>query len=75
MQATGNGLIQAVEWKPDMPVSSGDFKSIRLIHCVEDGSLTAKFLDGDKSRDFLAGDDFVLPMVDVTVSSGKFDLN
>ena len=75
MQATGNGLIQAVEWKPDMPVSAGTFKSIRLIHCVEDGDITAAFKSGSKTRSFLAGDDYVLPMVDVVVVSGKFDLN
>ena len=75
MQASGNGLIQAVEWKPDMPVSSGDFTGVNLIHCVEEGDITAKFRSGDVTRTFVAGDDFTLPYVDVTVVSGSFDLN
>ena len=75
MQTTSNGLVQAVEWKPDMPVSTGSFKSVCLIHCVADGNIVAHFKGGDKTRTFVAGDDFTLPYVDVTVSSGSFDLN
>jgi len=75
MQTTGNGLIQAVEWKAGMPVQSGDFASVTLIHCVADGNVTAKFPSGDESRDFKAGDDMSLAYVDVTVNSGTFDIN
>ena len=75
MQNSGISLIQTVEWKPGMPVSTGDFKSVKLIHCVEDGDITAKFPTGDETRSFIAGDDFTLDYIDVTVVSGSFDLN
>ena len=75
MQNSGVSLIQAPEWKAGMPVSSGDFNKVVLVHCVEDGQITAKFRSGDETRTFLAGDDFVLSYVDVTVVSGKFDIN
>ena len=75
MQNSGISLIQTVEWKYDMPVGSGDFKGVNLVHCVEDGAITAHFPQGDKTRLFVAGDDFSLPYVDITVDSGSFDLN
>jgi len=75
MQAVGNGLIQAVEWKDNMPVTAGTFKSARLIHCNEDGGITAHFISGDKTRDLVAGDDLTLAGVDVTITSGNFDIN
>ncbi len=75
MQRSGNNLIQTVEWKQGMPVSSGTFKGVNLIHCVTDGSVTALFPGGDETRAFVAGDDFSLDYVDVTVVSGTFDIN
>jgi len=75
MQNSGISLIQTVEWKSGMPVSSGDFRGVGLIHCVEDGDIVAKFPTGDETRSFVAGDDFALAGVDITVSSGKFDIN
>ena len=75
MQKSGNDLIQAVEWKAGMPASSGTFNKVRLIHCVVDGDITAHFKDGDETRSFLAGEDFTLAYVNVTVVSGSFDIN
>ena len=75
MQNSGMSLIQAVEWKHGMPVSSGTFKGVNLIHCVADGHIKALFVEGDETRSFIAGDDFVLAYVDVTVLSGSFDIN
>jgi len=75
MQNSGKSLIQAVEWKPGMPVATGDFKKVSLVHCVADGDITAHFKTGDESRTFVAGDDMTLSYVDVTVDSGTFDLN
>ena len=68
-------LIQAIEWRAGMPVSSGDFKSVSLIHCVEAGNIKAKFDAGEETRLFKAGDDFSLRNIDITVVSGKFDIN
>ena len=75
MQNSGKSLIQAVEWKPGMPVATGDFKKVSLIHCVEAGTVTAHFKSGDEPRTFVAGDDMTLAYVDVTVNSGSFDIN
>ena len=75
MQNSGISLVQAVEWRPGMPVSSGDFKKVVLVHCVEDGDIIAHFKSGDETRSFVAGDDFTLAYVDITVSSGSFDIN
>jgi hypothetical protein len=75
MQRSGQSLIQAVEWKPGMPVSSGDFKKVSLVHCVSDGDVTAHFKSGNETRTFKAGEDFVLAYVDITVNSGSFDIN
>ena len=75
MQRSGNNLIQTVEWKFGMPVSSGDFKGVNLIHCVEDGDIKGLFVEGTETRSFIAGDDFVLAYVDITVLSGSFDIN
>ena len=75
MQKSGNDLIQTIEWKAGMPVSSGTFQKVRLIHCVADGDITAHFKTGDETRNFKAGDDFSLAYVDITVNSGSFDIN
>ena len=75
MQNSGISLIQTVEWKSGMPVGSGDFKGVNLVHCVEDGDIVAHFASGDETRLFVAGDDFSLANVDITVSSGSFDIN
>ena len=75
MQKSGTSLIQAVEWKPGMPVSTGDFKRVSLVHCVEDGEITAHFTTGSETRPFKAGDDYAIAYVDITVNSGSFDIN
>ncbi len=75
MQNSGKSLIQAVEWKSGMPVATGDFKKVSLVHCVEAGSITAHFKSGDELRTFVAGDDMTLAYVDITVESGSFDIN
>ena len=75
MQRSGQGLIQAIEWKPGMPVAIGDFNRVSVLHCVTDGSVTAHFKTGDETRDFIAGDDFTLAYVNVTINSGSFDVN
>ncbi len=76
MQRTGNNLIQTVEWKENMPVSSGNFFGVNLIHCVEDGDVKAMWKTSNTStRSFLAGDDFSLDYIDITVLSGSFDIN
>ncbi len=75
MQNSGISLIQTVEWKPSMPVSSGTFNKVNLIHCVDGGDITAHFATGDETRSFIIGDDFSLAYVDVTVVSGSFDIN
>jgi len=75
MQNSGKSLIQAVEWKPGMPVTTGDFNKVSLIHCVLDGVITAHFRSGDETRTFLSGEDFTLAYVDITVDSGEFDIN
>ena len=75
MQNSGKSLIQAVEWKFGMPVSTGDFKKVSLVHCVTAGSITAHFKSGDEPRTFAAGDDMTLAYVDITVTSGSFDIN
>ena len=75
MQRSGSGLIQAVEWRPGMPVNTGTFNKVVLLHCVADGEVTAHFKTGDETRTFKAGDDVTLPYVDVTISSGSFDVN
>ena len=75
MQRSGNNLIQTVEWKFGMPVSSGGFKGVNLIHCVEDGDVEALFSQGTETRSFVAGDDFSMDYVDITVLSGSFDIN
>jgi hypothetical protein len=75
MQRSGTSLIQAPEWKFGMPVSSGDFKKVSLLHCVSDGDITAHFSNGDETRSFTAGEDFTLAYVDITVVSGSFDIN
>lgn len=75
MTNAGVNLIQAIEWKKGMPVDTGSFPGVNVIHCVEDGDITAHFKAGDETRSFIAGDDFVLAAVDVTVVSGSFDLN
>lgn len=76
MQATGNGLIQALEIKKGMNgLSTGNFKAVRVVHCSEDGSIVVHFPDGDETVQLVAGDDRVLPGLDITISSGKFDLN
>ena len=75
MQNSGISLIQTVEWRAGMPVSSGSFTGVDLVHCVDDGNITAHFPTGDESRDFYAGDDFSLANVDITVNSGSFDIN
>ncbi len=76
MQRSGNNLIQTIEWKEDMPVSSGNFFGVNLIHCVEDGNVKAMWKSGNTfSRSFVAGDDFSLDYIDITVESGSFDIN
>ncbi len=75
MQNSGISLIQTVEWKVGMPVSTGTFNKVNLIHCVDGGNITAHFATGDETRTFVAGDDFSLAYVDVTVDSGSFDIN
>jgi hypothetical protein len=75
MQRSGQSLIQATEWKPGMPVNTGTFNKVSLIHCVADGDVTAHFKTGDETRSFKAGDDFALAYVDITVNSGSFDIN
>ncbi len=75
MKNAGHNLIQAVQWMPSMPVTTGTFVGAELIHCVEDGDVTAHFPSGDKTRSFVAGDDFTLAGVDVTIVSGSFDIN
>ena len=75
MQNSGKSLIQAVEWKPNMPATTGTFKSATLIHCVVGGDITAKFPGGDKTRTCVPGDDFALAYVDVVIVSGTFDIN
>ena len=75
MQNAGNSLVQAVEWKAGMPVATGDFNGVMLIHCVEDGDITALFKTGSETRSFLPGDDMTLAHVDVSVVSGLFDIN
>ena len=74
MEKAGNDLIQTVEWIYGMPVSSGTFKGTNLIHCVADGDITAHFAQGDETRSFVAGDDFSMAHVDITVVSGSFDI-
>ncbi len=75
MLNSGTSLIQTIEWKAGMPVSTGDFDSVKVIHCVSDGDIIAKFPTGDETRSFVAGDDFSLAYVDITVVSGSFDIN
>lgn len=75
MKKNGGDLIQTVEWKAGNPLTAGRHDGIFLIHCVEDGDLTAHFITGDETRSFVTGDDFSLANVDVTVVSGSFDLN
>ena len=75
MQNSGKSLIQAVEWKSGMPVATGDFNKVSLVHCVGAGSITAHFKSGDETRTFVAGDDMTLAYVDITVDSGSFDIN
>ncbi len=75
MQNSGKSLIQAVEWKFGMPVATGAFKKVSLVHCVADGGITAHFKSGDETRNFIAGDDMTLAYVDITVNSGSFDIN
>lgn len=76
MQTTGSGLIQAMEIKKGMNgISSGDFKAVRVVHCSEDGDIVVHFPDGDETVSLVAGDDRVLAELDITVSSGKFDIN
>ena len=75
MQNSGKSLIQAVEWKPGMPVATGAFKKVSLVHCVADGSITAHFKSGDEIRAFVAGQDMTLAYVDITVTGGSFDIN
>ena len=65
---------QAVEWKDNSPISSG-VHTANLIHCIEDGDVTAHFESGDKTRSFVTGDDVTLANIKVTVVSGKFDIN
>ena len=74
MQKAGTELIQTIEWKPGMPVDTGAFVA-NLIHCVEDGAITASFPSGDETRSFFAGDDFALAGVAISVDSGLFDIN
>ncbi len=75
MQRSGNNLIQTVEWKFGMPVSVGNFYGVNLIHCVEDGDVKGMFPQGTETRSFVAGDDFSMDYVDITVLSGSFDIN
>ncbi len=75
MQNSGISLIQAIEWKPESPVTSGTVKGVNVIHCIAGGDITAHFVTGDKTRSFIAGSDVTLPYVDVTVLSGEFDIN
>jgi len=76
MQTTGNGLIQAVEWKKGMfGVGAGDYSSVGLLHCIEDGDVKAKFPAGDETASFKAGDDVALANIDITIVSGKFAVN
>jgi len=76
MQATGNGLVQAMEIKKGMNgLTSGDYTAIRVVHCTEDGDIVVKFPAGDETVSLVAGDDRVLADLDITISSGKFDIN
>jgi len=76
MTTTAGTVIQAVEWqKGKIGVSSGDFKDVTVLHCNEDGDVTAKFPSGDETASFKAGDDVALDRVDVTIVSGKFTVN
>jgi len=75
MQNSGISLIQTIEWKPGMPVATGVFKKVNVIHCIEAGDITAHFKTGDETRPFLPGDDISLSYVDITVVSGSFDIN
>lgn len=74
MELAGNDLIQTIEWKAGMPVNTGTF-TVKVIHCVADGDITAHFPTGDETRSFIAGDDFSMALVSVTILSGSFDLN
>jgi len=76
MQTTGNGLIQAVEWKKgSYGVGAGQYKSVRVLHCIEDGDVTAHFPDGNDTVTFTAGDDVTLAGIDIAIVSGKFAIN
>jgi hypothetical protein len=77
MQKVGGQLIQAVEWKKGTVGTAGmQFKKVSLIHCVEDGDVTAHFTTGDETRSFKITDpDRILANVDITIVSGSFEVN
>jgi len=65
---------QAAEWVFESPFTTGKHTA-QLLHCITDGSVTAHFKEGDKTRAFSAGDDITLDNVEVTITSGSFDIN
>ena len=56
-------------------ITGGDFKGILLIHCIDDGDVVVHFPTGDETVSLNAGDDRSISNVDITISSGTFDLN
>ncbi len=75
MKRVGHNVIQTIEWKAGMPVSTGVFTSVSVLHCVDSGDVTCHFPTGDETRSFITGDDFSLDLLSVTIVSGLFDIN
>jgi len=70
--------IQALSIQKGMNgLTSGTFKGIAVIHCVEDGDIIVHFATGDETVSLVAGDDRTLGGVstEITINSGTFDLN
>jgi len=70
--------IQAMEWMEnlsEMETGGGRIENVIVIHCIEDGTVTAHFKNDDEEKSFTAGMDRTLNSVAITIDSGKFDIN
>jgi len=70
--------IQAMEWMENLSeveTGGGRIEKVIVIHCIEEGTVTAHFPNGDENKSFTAGMDRTLNGVAITIDSGKFDIN
>ena len=51
------------------------FNKAQYICCHEGGDITLKFIEGDETISYTAGESFKLAYVDVTIVSGSFTVN